>query len=224
MYSRRCWLAGSFVLLICSLVPAAGFAQAPSGPAAQTAQAPAKAPTPAVTDGALALSLDDAQGSLAAELGMAVLGDLVGMALTGAAMVANSCFACEYEEDRSGTTETEAAAWSMIARPLLIGGLASAGGRLSGGQGRSGFAILGAVPGSVMLAVGWARTDTAQDGLSVALVAGGHFAAIGGSVAAYRYSARLRFSQRTERALRYTPTPFVDGQRRTAGLSLSGKF
>jgi hypothetical protein len=168
MYSRRCWLAGSFVLLICSLVPAAGFAQAPSGPAAQTAQAPAKAPTPAVTDGALALSLDDAQGSLAAELGMAVLGDLVGMALTGAAMVANSCFACEYEEDRSGTTETEAAAWSMIARPLLIGGLASAGGRLSGGQGRSGFAILGAVPGSVMLAVGWARTDTAQDGLSVA--------------------------------------------------------
>jgi hypothetical protein len=204
-----------FLVLLSLLVPTFASAQAnpESGRAAVTA--------PVVKDVMLE---EPKQGSLAAEIGLGVLGDLVSMGVSAAAVLPTIDITDDYGEDDSEDPMYRAVGLSLMARPLLVGSFTALGGHVSRGNGRAGISILGAVPGTLMLGAGWFMMSRDHEEAGAVTLVVGHLATIGGSVAAYRYSARQRVSRRMERALRYAPSPMVDRQRGVAGLSLSGSF
>lgn len=208
------WKKFSFVLAL-TLVSGTAMAQATSpGPTRAEVRAEAAAvPAPGKP------------GSIAAELGGAALGDAVGTVLTGFVVIkwADACFSdCNGNSDDTRALST----LSYLPRPVLVGGGASLFGQLRGGEGRPGVAMLGALPGSVLLALSLQLFDSSAPGpLVVGSFLLGHAATIGGSVWAYRHSARQNPRIRsTEPLARMTPGFFADAKQRSGGLTLSGTF
>ena len=155
------------------------------------------------------------EGSLAAEIVGATLGDLLGTAFTFAITVPSACLDCEDD----GLMLGMGVGWAT--RPFAVGGLTAALARPSQGEGRALAAMFGSMPGVALIATSWMTPQGSA--FAPYGVAGGHVLAIAGSVAGYRYSARRRGDRREpEKGLQWMPSASADKD--GMSLSLSGRF
>jgi hypothetical protein len=209
---------------------AAPLSEHPSALAAPAALLTAPAPPaqlqlsrPALADSPVSPSK---KGSLAAEVSSSLLGELLGMGVSFAFVLPIACIDCGDFGPRDESASMRAAiAVGHIARPAIVGGFTALGGRLSGGEGKVGMAMVGAIPGTLVTGLSWMLASEDAELAPFAVLQGvGHVLTIAGSVAAYRYSSRFVVSERMARFLRYAPSPMIDRQRGIAGLSLSGSF
>jgi len=185
---------------------------------AQALPVPA-APDTASVNAALAhIESEPNPGSMLAEIGGAVLGDLLGMAVTAVLVLPTiGCISCEDDEPRNDEGKLFAALGAGLAlRPVMVGGLTAALARPSRGEGRAYGALLGAIPGTVIIGASW-FSETVEIALPGIVV--GHLLTIGGAVAGYRLSSRFH---RHFREQRVTPSAFAAPH--TVGLSLQGRF
>jgi hypothetical protein len=200
-------------------------AAAPAPLAAPSAPAPLLAPPVAALEEPPLLRVN--KGSIAREVVMGVLAEALGVGLSFA-FILPTLSSGGIDGDEGDTHSRNGAGWAYVggfaARPLLVGGFVALGGRGSGGQGRAGVAIAGAIPGAVLCAASWpvfAGSDS--PGVFALMQVLGHVGSVAGAVLAYRASARIS-AERLARAMRYAPTPYFDREHRAAGLSLSGRF
>jgi hypothetical protein len=158
------------------------------------------------------------KGPWLAELGGAVLGDLMATALTTSIIVPLYCEdpegdGCDTDQDRLFALGFGA---GFTARVLAVGGLTAACARPFGGEGKSWAAMLGAAPGAALIYGSWYGNDD----YAGALVVLGHLGSVVGAVVAYRASAK-RQHVRSEARSRWAPTMTAHG---SLGLSVSGTF
>ncbi len=162
----------------------------------------------------------DPRGSLGAEVGGALLGDLAGALLTTTLVLstADLCVSCESDERPQEPTWLWVSSYAL--RPLAIGGLTAWLGGRSGGTGRPWVAMLGAMPGSAMMATLFMRDRLDRAGWLT--WGAGHVVAVAGSVLAYRLDRHRDRSEPERGSL--TASVLVDRERGLGGLSLGGTY
>ncbi len=156
-------------------------------------------------------------GSMLAEIGGAVLGDALGIVVSGALVLPTiGCIACDDEDsdDEGKQLAALGAGWAL--RPVIVGGLTAALARPSRGEGRAYAAMVGAIPGTLIIGTSWLA---GSNEISLPGVVLGHVLTIGGAVTGYRLSAHFH---RHFREPRVTPSAFATPH--TLGLSVQGRF